>query len=129
MNRTIFLTSFFSIQRRGSKPRTSPAIRQSKFVVSKWVIGPMPLFPATMFFHTSSVPMPHPQTRPTPVTTTRRFNAPSLLFGMGTGELFLRMLLDVSDRVLHGRDFFCVFVRNLDAERLFEGHDEFDRIQ
>ena len=38
---------------------------------------PMPLFPASRLRQTSSVPMPHPQTKPTPVTTTRRFNGNS----------------------------------------------------
>ena len=39
----------------------------------------MPLFPARRFFQTSSVPIPRPQTNPTPVTTTRRLTAEILL--------------------------------------------------
>jgi hypothetical protein len=31
-----------------------------------------------MFFHASSVPMPNPQTSPTPVTTTRRLKFATL---------------------------------------------------
>src|ERR1700733_10913432 len=81
MNRPIFLISFFSIQLRGSKLRTSPAIRQSNAVASKAVMVPTPLRPATRFCQTSSVPIPHPQTKPTPVTTTRRLNRSYLLSG------------------------------------------------
>ena len=72
MKRPIFLSSFFSIQRKGSKFFTSPAMVQSKPVVSKSVMVPMPLWPATRFFQHSSVPIPSAQTSPTPVTTTRR---------------------------------------------------------
>ena len=72
MNRPIFLSSFFSAQWRGSKSRTSPAMVQSNAVASKCVIVRTPLFPARRFFQTSSVPIPRPQTSPTPVTTTRR---------------------------------------------------------
>src|SRR5215467_4315630 len=72
---------FFSIQWKGSKPFTSPAILQSKLVVSKCVIGAMPLTPATRFFQLSSVPMPSAQTSPTPVTTTRCVTVSPLLSG------------------------------------------------
>src|SRR5438046_974925 len=50
MNRPIFFSSFFSIQRKGSKFFTSPAILQLNAAGSKCVIGPMPLTPATRFF-------------------------------------------------------------------------------
>ena len=43
MKRPIFFSSFFAIQRSGSKPWTSAAMRQSNAVASKWVMGPMPL--------------------------------------------------------------------------------------
>src|SRR5436309_951989 len=81
MNRPIFFSSFFSIQRKGSKFFTSPAILQSNAAGSKCVIGPMPLTPATRFFQLSSVPMPSAQTSPTPVTTTRRVTVFRLLSG------------------------------------------------
>src|SRR5208337_4434122 len=46
-------------------------------------------------------------------------------------QLFSRLgvLADVVNRVLHGADFFRVFVGNLDVEGFFEGHDQFDRVQ
>jgi hypothetical protein len=37
--------------------------------------------------------------------------------------------LGVVDRSLHRGDFFCVFVRNLDAELVFECHHQFHRVQ
>ena len=43
MKRPIFFSSFFSIQRNGSKFLTSPAIVQSKPVVSKSVMVPTPV--------------------------------------------------------------------------------------
>ncbi len=52
MKRPIFFNSFFSIQWSGSKFFISPAMVQSKPVVSKCVIGPTPLSPATRFFQT-----------------------------------------------------------------------------
>src|SRR3990172_379173 len=72
MNRPIFFSSFFSTYWSGSKFLTSPAKRQGCCEASKRVMGAMPLWPAQSAFQTSSVPMPTPQSRPTPVTTTRR---------------------------------------------------------
>ena len=56
---------------------TSAAIFVGKLAASKWVMGPIPDWPARTFFQASSVPMPQPQINPTPVTTTRRFKAES----------------------------------------------------
>src|SRR6266704_5330710 len=81
MNRPIFLSSFFSSQFSGSKPLTSPAMRQSKQVGSNSVIAATPLCPARRFFQLSSVPIPSAQTSPTPVTTTRRVTVFRLLTG------------------------------------------------
>src|SRR5712692_4516099 len=81
MNRPIFLSSFFSAQRSGSKLRISPAMRQSNPLASNWVMGPMALRPACKLFQTSWVPIPEAQTRPTPVTTTRRLKVVFLLCG------------------------------------------------
>src|SRR5215472_3027932 len=82
MKRPTFLSSFFSIQLSGSKFFTSPAKRQSNPVASKWVMGAMPPLPARRLLQTSSVPIPQAQTRPTPVTTTRRLNVGDLLDGL-----------------------------------------------
>src|SRR4051812_17462991 len=99
MKASIFLTSFFSMNCIGSKPRTSPAIRVANCAVSKRVTGPMPLHPATSAFQLASVPMPSEDTRPIPVTTTRRI----LLLG-------LCVRLDVLDGFLDPRDLLGVLV-------------------
>src|ERR1700756_355858 len=127
MNRPIFFSSFFSIQLKGSKFFTSPAILQSNAAGSKCVIGPMPLTPATRFFQLSSVPMPSAQTSPTPVTTTRRVKDscspfewyfPAVLLPFG-------VFVYIVDRVLHGRHLLGVFVRPFDAKRFLERHHQF----
>src|ERR1043166_3732073 len=118
MKASIFLTSFFSMYCNGSKPRTSPAIRVEKFDASKRVIGPMPLHPAASAFQLASVPMPSGDTSPRPVTTTRR-----ILF-LGLGVRF-----DVLDGFLDARDLLRVLVGNLDAEFLFERHDELNSVE
>src|SRR6185503_8893383 len=121
MKASIFLTSFLSTQLRGSNPRTSPAIRAAKPEASKCVIGPMPLFPASNPFQVSPVLNPTDDSRPTPVMTTRLAKRPPLLL-LGVG-------LDVLDGLLHASDLLGVLVGDLDAELLFEGHDEFDRVE
>src|SRR5580700_1317981 len=119
MKRPIFLTSFFSMKLSGSKFLTSAAIWQANLLESNWVMRATPLLPARTASHTSPVVFPTPQIRPRPVTTTLR---PKLL-------ATFRMLGDVVDGVLHGADFFGVFVRNLDVETFFESHDQFDGVQ
>src|SRR4051812_34824483 len=39
------------------------------------------------------------------------------------------MRLDVFDRFLHARDLLGIVVRDLDAEFLFEGHDQLDGVE
>src|SRR4029453_8203842 len=121
MKTSTFLTSFFSRYCSGSKPLTSPAMRAANNAASKWVMGPMPERPARSAVQLASVPMPTDESRPTPVTTTRLFTPPPLLL--------LGVRLDVLDGFLHARDLLGVLVRNLDAELLFEGHDQLDRIE
>src|ERR1700731_558113 len=118
MKRPIFLTSFFSTKLSGSKSLTSAAIWQANLLESNWVMRATPLLPASTACHTSPVVFPTPQIRPMPVTTTLR---PKLL-------ATFRMLPDVIDGVLHGADFFSVFVGNLDVEAFFKRHYEFDRV-
>ena len=60
------------IQERGSKSFTSAAIRVFRLPVSKRVIGPTPLLPASSAVHVPSTPVASGVTRPRPVTTTRR---------------------------------------------------------
>src|SRR5262245_40082721 len=115
MKASIFLTSFFSMNCSASKPRTSPAICVAKPVVSKRVIGPMPLHPAASAFQFASVPMPSEDTRPRPVTTTRRLS-PMVVGPDKLPLLFrLRVRLDVLDGFLDARDLLGVLVGNLDA--------------
>src|SRR5205809_6929060 len=73
MKESIFLTSFFSNQRSGSKFLTSAAIFVENCVVSNRDIVVTPLRPSQRPFHVSSVPVPSAVTKPTPVTTTRLF--------------------------------------------------------
>ena len=74
LNKAARLLDFFLFDPvEGIEFFTSPAMRQSNAVASKWVIVAMPLRPASRFAQVSSVPNPQAQTSPTPVTTTRRF--------------------------------------------------------
>src|SRR5580698_7487335 len=130
MKRPVFFSSFFSSQLRGSKPFTSPAIRQSKAVASKCVMGPMPLLPASRLLQTSSVPIPHPQTSPTPVTTTRRFKGTPDRIVKPVNELLrLCVLVDVIDCIFYGGDFFGVFIGDFDPEVFFESHHQLDGVE
>src|SRR2546428_3175863 len=109
MNESIFLTSFFSNQRSGSKFLTSAAICVENWAGSNREIVETPLRPSQRPFHVSSVPVPSAVTNPTPVTTT-------LLFCKITTSTFLRfwdVILDVLDGVLHRSNLFRLFVGNL----------------
>src|SRR5215831_19109024 len=75
MNVSPSFTFFFSIQRSGEKPFTSPAMRQAWFEASKRVMGAMPLFPAQIALQVLSVSGPHGLTAPMPVMTTLRMTA------------------------------------------------------
>src|SRR5215469_628631 len=132
MNRAIFLSSFFSIQFSASKFLISPAIWQSKPAMSNAVTRAMPLLPDSKLLQTSSVPMPQQQTKPIPVTTTRRFKRNFSCSGRNDSVgllLSLGVLFDVLDGVLHRRDLFCVLIRYFDAECFLEGHDQLDRVK
>src|SRR5690349_14502923 len=138
MKTSIFLTSFFSIQPSGSNWRTSPAIRVENCVASNLVIVPMPLLPLMSAFQLASVPIPSDDTRPMPVTTTRRLLTILLCEVPAVGRpdrlpavvvprpalllLGLGVRLDVFDRFLDAGDLLGVFVRDLDPELLLEGH-------
>ena len=72
MKRPIFLISFFSMKRAGSKCLISPAIRQLNAEASKDSMREMPLRPSSRAFHVCSVVSPIAVSSPTPVTTTLR---------------------------------------------------------
>jgi hypothetical protein len=76
MKMSIFLTSFLSRNRSGSKFLTSPAMRAENCDASNRVMGPIPLRPAQSASQFASVPMPSGDTMPTPVTTTRLLKKP-----------------------------------------------------
>src|SRR5687768_9329613 len=118
---SIFLTSFFSTNRSGSNPFTSPAIRAENADASKRVIFPMPPWPAVKARQFDSVPMPTGDTSPMPVTTTRLLV--TCLF------LALGVRVDVLDRFLDARNLLRVLVGDLDAELLLECHDELDGVE
>src|SRR6266851_396878 len=122
MKMSIFLTSFFSMNASGSKPLTSPAIRVANCDASNLVIVLTPLQPALSACQLASVPIPSDDTRPMPVTTTRRVLVMSLLFGLG-------VRLDVLDGFLHARDLLGILVRNLDAELFLERHHELHGVE
>src|SRR5712692_2782997 len=139
MKTSIFLTSFFSRNCNGSKPMTSPAMRGANCDASNLVIVRTPLWPAHSARQFASVPMPSDDTRPMPVTTTRRLlvminllaeqarplhpeQARPLLLRFGVG-------LDVLDRFLHARAVLRILVRDLDPELLLERHHQFDGVE
>src|SRR5262245_17520887 len=122
MKMSIFLTSFFSMNASGSNPFTSPAICVANCDASNFVIRLTPLQPPLRACQLASVPIPSDDTRPMPVTTTRRELVMCLFFGLG-------VRLDVVDRFLHARDLLGILVGNLDAEFLLERHDELDRVE
>src|SRR5919201_3653426 len=127
MKTSIFLTSFFSMNARGSKPFTSPAMRVENCEASNFVIRATPLRPARSALQFASVPIPSDDTRPMPVTTTRRL---STMNDLPLG-LFLRFCVrfDVFDGFLDAGDLLGILVGDLDAELFLEGHHQFDRVQ
>src|SRR5438132_936691 len=132
MNESIFLRSFFSNHRSGSKFLTSAAILVENCVVSNREISETPLRPSQRPFHVSSVPVPSAVTNPTPVTTTLLFCKLKPLHTRLSPPLhlgFRKVTFDIVDGVLHCRDLFSVFIGNLHSESLFERHDQLDGIQ
>src|SRR6266568_9406164 len=131
MKRSIFLTSFFSTQPRGSNPFTSAAKRVEWREASKSVMLASPDFPARSPAHVGSVPTPSGETSPTPVITTLRLSA-TLSLARVAGKLLLRLLrvlLDVVDGFLHPRDLLGVLVGDFDPELLLEGHGQLDGVE
>src|ERR1700687_6127490 len=123
MKRPIFFTSFFSMNWKGSKLRTSPAIWQAKADASNWVMRSIPLLPASRACHTESVVLPTEQIRPMPVITTRLSRLLAKLLAC------LRVFADVVDGIRHGANLLRILVGDFDIEGLFEGHHELDSIE
>src|SRR5712692_3420580 len=119
-----FRSSFLSMYLSGSKPRTSPAMRVGKPVVSKRVIGPIPDLPAIRAAQNSSAVFPTGVTAPTPVTTTRFISirrAPRVRP--------LLILFDVVDGVPDGHNLLGILVGNLEVELFLEGHHQLDGVE
>src|SRR5271166_2241405 len=123
MKRPIFLTSFFSMNWKGSKFRTSAAIWQAKAEASNPVMRSTPLLPASRACHTALVVLPTEQIRPMPVMTTRLAESLAKLLAC------LRVFADVVDGIRHGANLLRVFVGNFDIEGLFKGHHELDGVE
>src|SRR5580698_5642891 len=118
MKRPILRASFFSTKFSGSKFFTSAANVTGNPVVSKLVMGAIPLLPASRLFQTSGAVLPTPHIKPMPVTTTLR--AKSLAF---------RVFLDVLGRVLYCLYFFRIFVRYFQVKGFLELHHQFDHVE
>src|SRR6185295_3575647 len=99
----------------------------------------MPLSPAIRARQFSAVPTPKGETRPIPVTATRR-RAGGLKIVVerlaGCGErrwwwsvLVAGVALDICDRFLDLADLLRLFVRDLDAELLLESHHPLDDVE
>src|SRR5262245_57395775 len=93
----------------------------------------IPLVPAASAAQFASVPMPSDDTRPMPVTTTRRVlvMVAAWLPGRDPSPLLLRfrVRLDVRYGFLAARDLLGVLVGDLDADLLFERHHELDGVE
>mmetsp|Transcript_1253 Transcript_1253/g.3603 ORF Transcript_1253/g.3603 Transcript_1253/m.3603 type:complete len:215 (+) Transcript_1253:610-1254(+) len=119
------------------KPFTSPANWHAMLLASKRVTVAMPERPARILAQPSATLLPTGLIRPRPVTTTRRrvmqcgsesckSRRPRGLQQEASGLLVLD---GVVDRQLHGGDLLGLFVRDLDAELVFEGHHQFHGVQ
>src|SRR5262245_61743412 len=97
----------------------------------------MPLLPSLRARQFSAVPTPSGETKPTPVSTTRRRSG-KLKRRVGSrgrsvaaerSVLVPGVLLDVLDGVLDGADLLGVLVRDLDPELLLERHYQLDDVE
>src|SRR5262249_36533561 len=126
MNRSSFLRSFFSMTRRGSKPFTSPAMRESRRLASNRVMGPMPERPSQIALQNSGTVLPTGVTAPSPVTTTRGFSVSTAVTPRPLPSLGV---LDVLDGVPDRGDLLGVLVRDLQVELLLERHHQLDGVE
>ena len=80
VKRSIFLASRLPSKASMSSPFTSPASLHLKSVVSNWVMGPMPHWPAFAAAQLSAAVLPSGFTVPRPVITTLRFSIENFSF-------------------------------------------------
>src|SRR4029078_11085440 len=124
-------------------------MRQAMSEVSNLVIGPAPLLPSVRRFQVSSTPVAIGEPTPTPVTPPLRIKSCSPIRQRGgktSGLLPPRCnqwpsprggnpypssgtLFNELDSIADGLDRFGRVIGDLDAELLFERHDEFNRIE
>src|SRR5580704_6279358 len=97
---------------------TWQAILVARSSVLNLVIRLAPDLPANKAAQLSSTPQASGVTRPRPVITTRRMRRES---GVG--------FVDIFDRVADRHDGFGGIIGNLDAEFLFERHDQLDGVE
>src|SRR6476469_4333927 len=74
MKRSERRVSLGCIQSDDTNPFTSEAIRVGRRDASNLVLGPTPLTPRVRLPHASATVLPTGETRPSPVTTTLRFD-------------------------------------------------------
>src|SRR5690349_15461276 len=97
-------------------------------LVSKCVMGEMPLRPATSPAQVSRKVSPRLVAPPSPVTTTRLlFMVPGPIGARSSGGAHVG--LDEVHRVSDGLDLLGLFVRDRDVEVVLELHDQFDRVE
>src|SRR5687768_5852369 len=117
------------------KSFTAPPKRQGNSLTSKRTMGAMPLTPSTTLRHAESTVLPTGEMMPRPVTTTRRLLKAAPVYprgqetrparpatrtaderraGENSGDRsgFGAPIVDVGDRLLHGRDLLGLFIRN-----------------
>src|SRR5690606_737772 len=109
--------SLRSMYSSGSKPFTSHAKRTCWLLASNLVIGAAPDLPASRFAQLSSVVSPTGDTRPSPVTTTRRFTS------------LAQLLVQVLERIADGTELLSLLVGDVDVELLLECHHQLDGIE
>src|ERR1700684_1991999 len=119
MKRPILRASFFSIKSNGLKFFTSAAKVTGNPVVSKLVMGAIPLLPSRRLFQTSGAVFPIPHSSPMPVTTTLLVNSLTAF----------RVLLDVFGGVFYGFYFFRIFVWDFQVKGFLELHHQFHHVQ
>src|ERR1700689_1092577 len=119
IKRPILRASFLSTKSSGLKFFTSAAKVTGNPVVSKLVMGAIPLLPSSRLSQTSGAVFPTPHNNPIPVTTTL----------LAKSLTAFRVLLDVLGSVFHGLDLFCIFVRDFQVKGFLELHHQFDDVE
>src|SRR4051812_29253883 len=137
MKRSERRVSFGCIQSADLKPFTSAAMRVGNADASNFVMGPTPLTPARTFSQAWATVFPTGETRPSPVTTTLRFDMVGGATRYGSRELrgripeglLLDVAFDVIDRLLHVSDLLGFLVGDLALELFLERHHELHVVQ